>query len=97
MPCGYYPSTVNQGTITTRMEERLYIRNSGSLLTSEIWVGTLAGSVQYTFDHNFRVFSWSSNGYFDDSRPKIAHWGDNLYPKLKRVTPHIGSIWRVAL
>ncbi len=27
-----------------------------------------------------------------------SHTGeDNLYPKLKRVIPHIGSIWRVAL
>jgi hypothetical protein len=74
--------------MTTRMEERLYTRNNGSLPTREIWVETLAGSVQFTFAHTSRVISGSSNGHFDDSRTKIAHRGDNLYPKLKRLTPH---------
>jgi RHS repeat-associated protein len=58
----YDPSTGNLATITAPNGSTLTYDYDGSLLTSETWSGTISGTVQRTYDNNFRIVSQSVNG-----------------------------------
>ena len=59
---GYHPSSGNLLTITAQDGGTLTYAYDGRLPTSETWAGTVAGSVQYTYDDNFRIISQHVNG-----------------------------------
>jgi RHS repeat-associated protein len=57
----YYTNSGNLKSITTPDGIVLSYSYDGSLLTSETWSGTIAGTVSHTYDNNLRVFSQSIN------------------------------------
>jgi RHS repeat-associated protein len=58
----YDATTGNLVTITDPEGGTLSYGYDGSLLTRETWAGNIAGSIQYTYDNNFRLTSQSVNG-----------------------------------
>src|SRR5215210_814356 len=57
----YYPNSGNLKSITTLDEIGLSYSYDGSLLTSEAWSGTIAGTVSRAYNDDLRVFSQSIN------------------------------------
>jgi len=58
----YDPATGHLTTITAPDGGILTYGYDGSLLTSETWSGSIVGSVQYTYDNDFRLISQHVNG-----------------------------------
>jgi RHS repeat-associated protein len=58
---GYHPSTGNLATITDSDGVTLSYDYDGSLLTRETRSGAISGSIQYTYDNNFRLTSQQVN------------------------------------
>jgi RHS repeat-associated protein len=59
---GYEAGTGRLGTITGPSGVDLAVAYDGPLLTARTWSGTVAGSVQDTYDNNFWAISQSVNG-----------------------------------
>jgi len=58
----YDPATGNLSTLTDPDGETLTYRYDGNLLTNTTWSGAVAGSVQRTYDNNFRLTAERVNG-----------------------------------
>ncbi|MEP7339705.1 MAG: RHS repeat-associated core domain-containing protein [Acidobacteriota bacterium] len=58
----YSGTTGNLSGITAPGSQTLSFAYDGALLTGTTWAGTVAGSVTYAFDNNFRIASQSVNG-----------------------------------
>jgi RHS repeat-associated protein len=59
---GYHPVTGHVATIIAPDGGTLSYAYDGHLLTEEAWSGRIAGSVEYTYDHDFRLTSQHVNG-----------------------------------